>query len=82
VVNAALGALANPQVVAPGSYVAIYGANLSSAGAISASGVPLTTNLNGVELLLGGRPMPLLYASPTQVTGLVPETSTSTPSIN
>jgi uncharacterized protein (TIGR03437 family) len=73
VVNAASGGQAIPQVVAPGSYVAIYGQGLSAGAGVSASSLPLPTTLNGTQLLLGGKPMPLLFAGSGQVNALVPE---------
>jgi uncharacterized protein (TIGR03437 family) len=73
VANAASAALATPGVVAPGSYVAIYGTGLAGSGNPSATSLPLPTTLNGTQLLLGGIPMPLLYAGPTQVNAIVPQ---------
>ncbi len=73
VANAASAGQATPQVVAPGSYVAIYGTALAGNGSPSATSLPLPTTLNGTQLLLGGIPMPLLYASPGQVNALVPQ---------
>jgi uncharacterized protein (TIGR03437 family) len=70
--NAASAALATPGVVAPGGYVAIYGTGLAGSGNPSATSLPLPTRLNGAQLLLGGIPMPLVYAGPTQVNGIVP----------
>jgi uncharacterized protein (TIGR03437 family) len=35
--------------------------------------VPLPTNLNNTQLLLGGQPLPLSYASHVQVNGLIPQ---------
>jgi uncharacterized protein (TIGR03437 family) len=71
--NAAESAQATPGVVAPGSYVAIYGTGLAATGTAAATSLPLPTTLNGVQFLLGGLPMPLLYASATQVNALVPQ---------
>ena len=73
IANAASAGQAVPGVVAPLSYVAIYGKNLAGAGSPSASSLPLPTILNGTQLLLGGTAMPLLYASSGQVNALVPE---------
>jgi len=73
VVNAAVSAQATPQIVAPGSYVAIYGTGLASNEVPLASTVPLPTSLNGTELFLGGQPLPLLYAGPGQVDALIPQ---------
>jgi uncharacterized protein (TIGR03437 family) len=73
VANAASAALATPGVVAPGSYVAIYGTGLAGSGNPSATSLPLPMTLNGTQLLLGGIPMPLLYAGPTQINAIVPQ---------
>jgi len=73
VANAASAAQSTPQVVAPGSYIAIYGMNLAGAGNPSATTLPLPTTLNGTQFFLGGLPMPLLYAGAGQVNALVPE---------
>jgi uncharacterized protein (TIGR03437 family) len=73
VVNAASTAQAIPQLVVPGSYVAIYGAGLASGGSPVATTVPLSTTLNGTQLLLGNQPLPLLYAGDGQVNALIPQ---------
>jgi hypothetical protein len=74
IANAASAGQAIPQVVAPGSYVAIYGTNLAGNGNPSATaGQPLPATLNGAHLTLGGLPLPLLYASPTQVNAVIPQ---------
>jgi uncharacterized protein (TIGR03437 family) len=73
VVNAASGALAIPQIVTPGSYVAIYGTSLASNGETVAHTIPLPGTLNGTQLFLGGRSMPLIYAGAGQVNALIPQ---------
>ena len=73
VANAASAGESIPQVVAPGSYVAIYGTSLAGNGSPSATSLPLPTTLNGTQLLLGGIPMPLLYAGAGQVNAIVPQ---------
>lgn len=73
IANAASAGQATAGVVAPLSYVAIYGTGLAANGSPSAANLPLPTTLNGTQLLLGGIPMPLLYASAGQVNALVPE---------
>jgi uncharacterized protein (TIGR03437 family) len=60
-------------VVAPGSYVAIYGSGLAGSGSPLATSIPLPSTLNGTQVFLGGLPMPLLYAGPAQVNALVPQ---------
>lgn len=71
-VNAASSAQATANLVVPGGYVAIYGSALADTGSSGAGNVPLPTNLNGAKLLLNGVPLPLSYASPNQVNGLIP----------
>ncbi len=73
IANAASAGQAIPGVVSPLSYIAIYGTGLAGTGSPAASSLPLPTTLNGTQLLLGGIPMPLLYASAGQVNALVPE---------
>jgi uncharacterized protein (TIGR03437 family) len=73
IANAASAGQAPPSVVSLGSYVAIYGTALAGPGNPSASSLPLPTTLNGAQVSLGGLPMPLLYASPVQINGLVPQ---------
>jgi uncharacterized protein (TIGR03437 family) len=73
VVNAASAARAIPQLVAPGSYVAVYGAGLASDGSPVETTLPLSTTLNGTQLLLGNQPLPLFYASDGQVNALIPQ---------
>jgi uncharacterized protein (TIGR03437 family) len=72
VVNAAAAAQAMPNIVVPCSYVAIYGSGMASTGTPGATTLPLPTNLNGTQLLLGEEALPLAYASPGQVNGLIP----------
>ncbi|HWE50023.1 MAG TPA: IPT/TIG domain-containing protein, partial [Bryobacteraceae bacterium] len=62
-----------PQTVAPGSYVAIYGSALAESGYGLATTTPFTSTLDGTQVFLGGQPMPLYYASPTQINALVPQ---------
>ena len=71
VVNAAAGAQATPETIAAGSYVTIYGTNLAD-GSIPASSTPLPTALNGTQVFLGSKPLPLVYAGPNQINGVIP----------
>ena len=73
IVNAASAGQGTPAVVAAGSYMTIYGAGLSGNGSASASSLPLQTTLNGTQVTIGGIPVPLLYASSSQVNGIVPQ---------
>ncbi len=69
-----------PQVggpVAPGALVEILGQNLAASEATAT--LPAPDTLNGVTVLISGRPAPLLFVSPTQINaqvpfGLAPET--------
>ena len=62
--------------LAPGTIVSIFGSNLSSepvsGGGRSASSIPLTTELAGTQLILGGRPLPILFSREDQVNAVVP----------
>ncbi len=70
-----------PQIgaaVAPGNLVQILGSDLAASETTAT--FPAPTTLGGVTVLVGGRPAPLLYVSPTQINaqlpfGLVTETS-------
>jgi len=57
--------------IAPGSLITLYGARLSD-GTGQASGVPLPSTLNGTEVRLGNRPLPLLFTSDGQLNAQVP----------
>jgi len=69
--NAASLDKSNEGTVVPGSYVAIYGARLAD-GTAQPNGLPLPFNLGNTQLLLGNQPLPLSFASPSQVNGLIP----------
>ena len=69
VLNAASFAARAP--VAPGSLISIFGQQLADGQAI-ADQAPIPTDLNGTEVLLGGRPLPLRYASDGQLNAQVP----------
>ena len=62
--------------LAPGTMVSIFGSNLSSepasGGGRSASGVPLPTELAGTQMILGGRPLPILFSREDQVNAILP----------
>jgi len=59
------------QPLAPGSLVSLYGERLSE-GRASPDSLPLPNTLAGTIVLIGGRPMPLLFASDGQVNAMVP----------
>ena len=62
--------------LAPGTIVSIFGSNLSSelvsGGGRSASGVPLSTELAGTQMILGGRSLPILFSREDQVNAVLP----------
>ena len=62
--------------LAPGTIVSIFGSNLSSelvsGGGRGASGVPLATDLAGTQLILGGRPLPILFSREDQINAVLP----------
>ncbi len=55
--------------------IAIYGSNLASQPD-QASGVTFPTQLADVQVLVGGSPIPLYYASPTQIDAVLPDSAT------
>jgi trimeric autotransporter adhesin len=57
--------------VAPGAFVTIFGTNLANTTA-SATAIPLKSSLAGATVTLAGRPLPILYASETQINAQVP----------
>src|SRR5579864_1125468 len=61
-----------PLSVAPRTIVAVYGMSLA-AGTEQAAATPLPLKLSDAQVLIGGTPIPLFYASPTQVNALLPE---------
>lgn len=73
IANAASAGQAMPSVVAAGSYIAIYGTGMAGNGDPSATSLPLPTTLNGASATICGVPMPLLYASASQINAIVPQ---------
>jgi uncharacterized protein (TIGR03437 family) len=59
-------------VVAPGSLITIYGANLAQGGPAQSAPSPLPLQLGQTNVLLAGRQLPLLYTSDGQVNAQVP----------
>jgi uncharacterized protein (TIGR03437 family) len=60
-----------PEAVAPGSLVALFGADLASD--VAAPGrIPLPNTLVGARVSFNGFPAPLLYVSPDQINAQVP----------
>jgi uncharacterized protein (TIGR03437 family) len=69
VVNAGSYALtASPS---PGEMVSIFGANLSDK-LEGAPSLPLLTQMEGVSVVMGGKPLPLLLVAPGQINAVVP----------
>ncbi len=62
---------AGNQPLAPGAFAAIFGTNLS-AGLTLSTQLPLSTQLGGTSVILGGQPLPLLFASGPQINVVVP----------
>jgi uncharacterized protein (TIGR03437 family) len=63
-----------PLSVAPGMIVAVYGISLAAQTA-QAPGLPLPLQLSDAQVLLGGTPIALFYASANQVNALIPESA-------
>jgi uncharacterized protein (TIGR03437 family) len=59
------------QPLAPGSFAAIFGSNLSSGLSVSTQ-LPLNVQLGGTSVLLAGEQVPLLFASNQQVNVVLP----------
>ena len=59
------------QPLAPGSYISVYGMNLSL-GSNSAASLPLQTQLGGTQVILAGKALPLNYAGNGQINAIVP----------
>ena len=57
--------------IAPGGLITLFGARLADQTGL-ASGLPLPTTLNGTEVRLGDRPLPLLFTSDGQLNAQVP----------
>jgi uncharacterized protein (TIGR03437 family) len=75
VVNAANYApITNP--VAPGELIALFGNGMASETA-AAQGAPLPLSLAGVQVLVNGKPAPLVFVSPGQISAVVPFSTTA-----
>ena len=57
--------------IAPGELITVYGANLAS-GSSTSNTLPLPTTSNGLQVLLGVTPLPILYTSSGQMNVQVP----------
>ena len=56
----------------PGAIIAIYGERLTEGLTESATGAPLPNRLGGAQVIMAGRELPLLFASPGQMNAIVP----------
>ncbi|MBK5293288.1 MAG: hypothetical protein JJE04_16645 [Acidobacteriia bacterium] len=56
----------------PGGMISIFGDLLTSGAAGKAEETPLTDRLNGTQVIMAGRTLPLLYAAPNQINAIVP----------
>ncbi|HWC00200.1 MAG TPA: hypothetical protein VG672_26005 [Bryobacteraceae bacterium] len=72
-INAVTDAATYGPRVAPGSLATIFGDGLANSTA-EATGFPLPTNLGGAIVRVNDTPVPLTYASPTQINFQVPRT--------
>jgi len=59
------------QPLAPGSIITIYGDRLADS-TLSASTLPLPTQLGNTQVLMAGQQIPLIYASQFQINAVVP----------
>jgi uncharacterized protein (TIGR03437 family) len=67
--------------LAPGAVASIFGTNLADTSD-AASSVPLPTTLGNAQVIVNGVPVPLFFASPTQVNFQIPfETPVGTASV-
>jgi uncharacterized protein (TIGR03437 family) len=57
--------------IAPGELITLYGANLAS-GSAGNLGLPFPVSSNGTQVLLGTKPLPILYTSAGQMNVQVP----------
>jgi trimeric autotransporter adhesin len=69
VLNAASYSVSSP--LSPGTIIAIFGSNLAN-GTSSSSTLPLSTQLSGTLVIIGGVPAPLLYVSQGQINAVIP----------
>jgi uncharacterized protein (TIGR03437 family) len=55
----------------PGEVISLYGSNLASDTATT-PGLPFPTTLGGASVTINGTPAPIYYASPTQISVVIP----------
>lgn len=57
--------------IAPGTVASIYGSNLAIS-TVASTTLPVPTTLGGAQVLIGGIPAPLFFASPGQINAQIP----------
>ncbi len=69
-----LSAASGTSPIAPGEFIAIYGANLAAGGGVLVAppGQPFPTSLGGTQVFLAGKPIPLYFTSAGQIDAIVP----------
>lgn len=60
------------SVISPGSFVSIFGSNLTAGSTMTGDARSAPYRLGGTRVLIGGRAIPIVYASPGQVNLLTP----------
>jgi uncharacterized protein (TIGR03437 family) len=70
VTNAASYVLGQP--IAPGSWVAIKGAELAAVDQAITEQVPFPTELSGTSVIIGDQPLPIYFVSRQQINAIVP----------
>lgn len=80
--NGVVNAASYTPGISPGALASIFGTNFFASSA-SATGLPLSSSLSGVQVSVGGRLAPILYVNSTQVNFQVPwETQAGTTTIS
>ncbi len=69
--GAVLNAASSKPVLAPGSFISIYGVNLASQNTY-ASSTPFPTLLGSTQAFLGGQPLPLQFSGAKQINAVIP----------
>jgi len=80
IVNAA--SLGQPDYISPGEIVSIFGLSIGPTEPVSYqlnSGGDVSSNLNGLQVLINGAAAPILYASENQINAVVPFSVMNTP---
>jgi uncharacterized protein (TIGR03437 family) len=71
IVNAASWAPFTAAIV-PGEFITLVGTGLAPSGLPAASTIPFLPNLGGVQVMIGGIAAPIYYATPGQISAIVP----------